>query len=221
GSVVELLDYRLFSHLSQTLHFGRAARGLGMSPSALTRRVQAIEDEVGQQLFVRDHREVKLTAAGQRFRTFVRTHLDQWDQLQNELREEANAPTGTLHLACTVTAAHTVLPRLLSKFRFLYPGVTWALVTQDATRSLSQLEAGEVDLAVIPTDDDPPASLARVVLGRTDLTFIGPKELGPWKESLEKRTPDLTNVPLIAPIAGLERKRLDGRLKAHHETPRI
>lgn len=203
------------------MHFGRTARALGMSASALTRRVQAMEEEVGHQLFIRDHREVRLTEAGKRFRTFAQAHLDQWEHLKSELREEAAAPTGTLNLACTVTAAHTVLPRLLTKFRALYPGVTLGLVTQDAMRSLNQLEAGEVDLAVIPTDNEPPPSLSRVVLGRTELSFICPLDMGAWKESLQKRVADLSNVPLIAPIAGLERKRLNEWLKAHHVDPPI
>jgi LysR family positive regulator for ilvC len=218
---VELLDYRLFCHLCQTMHFGRTARGLGMSPSALTRRVQAMEEEIGQQLLIRDHREVRLTGAGKRFRSFAQAHLDQWEQLRNELREEAAAPTGTLSLACTVTAAHTVLPRLLTKFRTLYPGVTLGLITQDATRSLNQLEAGEVDLAVIPTDDEPPASLSRVVLGRTELSFICPLEMGDREKSLKKRTANLSDVPLIATIAGLERKRLNEWLNAHQLDPPI
>lgn len=218
---MELSDYRYFVHLSETLHFARTAHALGMSPSALTRRVKGMEDEVGQSLLLRDHRSIRLTAAGERFRVFARSQIDQWEELQNELREESAHPRGELHIACTVTACHTVLPQLLSKFRREYPGITLRLITQDATRSLSQLEAGEVDLAVIPTDGDLPPTLEHIVLGRTDLVFITSLEESEQSVALARCPPDLSEVPLVAPISGLERKRLFHWLKERDLEPHI
>ncbi len=180
-----------------------------------------MEDELGHRLFIRDHREVRMTTAGKKFRAFAQSQLDQWEALRNDLREEATAPTGTLNLACTVTAAHTILPRLLGEYRKRYPGVTLGLITQDATRSLNQLEAGEVDLAVIPTDDDPDDGLARTVLGKTELSFITSAAPAPWDQQIAKKGPDLSEVPLVAPIGGLERKRLNDFLRARKIHPPI
>ena len=221
GCAMDLLDYKIFVHLAQTLHFGRTAKTLGMSASALTRRVQAMEEELENRLLVREHRQIALTSAGSRFLSFARAQLQAWETLQNELRDETAAPTGTLRISCTVTAAHTVLPRLLAQFRVLYPGVTIKLTTQDATRSLTQLEAGEVDLAVIPTDPEAPHDLKSTVLGETELRFIAPLELNDWKTSLSLCPPDLTGVPLVAPLSGLERKRLDEWLKQRQQEPHI
>lgn len=218
---VELFDYKVFSLLSQSLHFGRGARALGMSPSALTRRVQAMEEELGHRLFIRDHREVRLTAAGKRFRAYAKSQLDQWESLQTELREESTAPTGSLYLACTVTAAHTILPRLLGDYRKRYPGVTLGLITQDATRSLNQLETGEVDLAVIPTDEESDDNLARVVLGKTEFSLITSNSAAAWDKQIAKKTPDIKDVPLVAPIGGLERKRLNDFLRLRKIQPPI
>src|SRR5690606_3122865 len=162
-------DFRYFEELARTLHFARTAKSLGMSASALTRRIQALEEQLGRDLLVRDHREIKLTEAGARFRVFARMQLDQWEQLQNELCSDAAAPVGELKIACTVTACHTLLPNLLSEFRQLYPGITLRLLTQDASRSLVQLEAGEIDLAVIPTDDQMPAGLSKIEIASTEL----------------------------------------------------
>lgn len=220
-AVVELLDFKVFSHLAQTMHFGRTARSLGMSPSALTRRVQAMEDELGHRLFIRDHREVRMTTAGKKFRVYAQEQLDQWESLQTELREEATAPTGTLNLACTVTAAHTILPRLLGEYRKRYPGVTLGLITQDATRSLNQLEAGEVDLAVIPTDEDSDDNLARIVLGKTEFSLITSAAQATWDKLLARKIPDIAEVPLVAPIGGLERKRLNDFLRGKKIHPPI
>jgi LysR family positive regulator for ilvC len=218
---VDSLDYRLFLQLCQTLHFARAAKAVAMSASALTRRVQAIEAEVGYPLLIREHREIRLTDAGRQFRSFAEAHVERWEALQGELREETTSPRGSLHLACTVTAAHTILPRLLATFRARYPQITIGLVTQDAPRSLAQLELGEVDLAVIPTDDHESDDLMRTILGRTELAFIGPQDLGPFRPPLSARPPRLNELALVAPISGLERKRLNEWLKLRSVEPQI
>jgi len=218
---MDLSDYTIFGHLARTLHFSRTAKRVGMSASALTRRVQAMEEELGQRLLIRDHREIRLTAAGTRFLSFCQQQGEEWERLISDLRSEAAAPTGSLHIACTVTATHTVLPRLLSDYRRLYPGVTLQLITQDATRSLAQLEAGEVDLAVIPTEDDAADQLAVTHLGSSEFSFIGPKPENPWRDALACSKLDLSDVPFVVPIGGLERKRLNAWFKEHRVEPLI
>jgi LysR family positive regulator for ilvC len=214
-------DYSIFGHLARTLHFSRTAKMVGMSASALTRRVQAMEEELGQRLLIRDHREIRLTAAGTRFLSFCQQQGEQWEGLLSDLKSEAAAPTGSLHIACTVTATHTVLPKLLSNYRKLYPGVTLRLITQDATRSLAQLEAGEVDLAVIPTEDDAADQLAVTHLGSSEFSFIGPSPENPWRHVLACPQLDLSEVPFVVPIGGLERKRLNAWFKEHRVEPQI
>ncbi len=218
---MDLSDYRCFEHLAQSLHFARSARGLGMSASALTRRIKAMEEQVGQALVLREPRGVRLTPAGQRFRTFARHQLDQWEEFQNGLRAEAESPVGKLHIACTVTACHTVLPQLLGTFRAQYPGVTLRLITQDATRSLHQLEAGDVDLAVIPTDGAVAEPYSSIPLARTELTWITAVEPSSFDPALSETPLDWANVPLVAPIFGLERSRLDGWFHERSIQPHI
>ncbi|MCI5223533.1 MAG: LysR family transcriptional regulator, partial [Candidatus Electrothrix sp. AR4] len=60
---IELL--KIFRHLSASLHFGRTSRAYNISPSGMTRTVQRLEAELGEQLFIRDNRSVSLTRAGE------------------------------------------------------------------------------------------------------------------------------------------------------------
>ncbi len=218
---MELLDYKIFVHLSQTLHFGHTAKSLGMSPSALTRRIQGMEEEVEHKLLIRAHREITLTQAGESFRSFSHRQLDQWDEFMSELRSDAAEPTGTLHIACTVTAAHSILPQLLATFRSQYPQVTLRLLTQDATQSLNQLETGEVDVAVIPTEEEGPHGLVASILGETELAFIGPLDLQDWQEHLSSSPARIEELPLVVPTLGLERARLDAWSKERNLSPQI
>jgi LysR family transcriptional regulator, positive regulator for ilvC len=218
---VDFDDLRYFEELAQTLHFARTARTVGMSASALTRRIKALEDQLGHELLLRDHRDVQLTEAGKRFRAFVRLHLEQWEQLQNELRNDSASPVGELKIACTVTACHTLLPNLLSEFRKLYPSITLRLITQDAARSLAQLEAGEVDLAVVPTEPEMSAGVMNIPIAHTELAFIAPAGSPLIEQSKSKRPSDLNELPFVAPVSGLEQSRLSAWLRRHHLSPSI
>ena len=68
---MDIRALHIFTRLARTLHFGRASRDCGLSPSALTRTVQRIEEELGVRLFVRDNRRVSLTAAGLVFQRYA------------------------------------------------------------------------------------------------------------------------------------------------------
>lgn len=214
-------DYLAFSHLAGSLHFGRSARALGMSPSALSRRVQTMEEELGSRLFERTRQKVALTQAGDLFLRFTRKRQAELEELKHRLREEEASPTGELVIACTVTACHTILPTLLARFRRTFPRVTLRLFTQDATRSLAQLEDGEVDLAVIPAERGGPTGLDSQPIGRTEFSFIAPVEAPELEALLLANPPILGDLPWVAPLGGVERTRLLTWLAGYGESPRI
>jgi len=233
-------DYKNFLHLSETLHFGRSARALHMSTSALTRAVQRMEEELGHALFVRDRRQVRLSAAGHSLRTFAQRQLAEWDALKASLSADWQSPAGDLHIACTVTACYSVLPRLLAECRRRFPRIALKVNTQDAGRSMQQLEAGEVDLAVVPTREPEvfdlapatgrrsatdsgllPAGLHSLPLAQTELVFIAPALPEDFDGALGDRHVDWDAIPLIAPLRGLDRVLLDAWLAEHRARPPI
>lgn len=223
---MELRDLEAFETLAASLHFGRSARTLGMSPSALTRRIQTIEEELGHPLLLRDQRTVELTRAGEIFREFARGELTRYRELRADLERETSSPSGELRIACTVTACYSILPALLAQARERYPGIVVRLVTQDAERSLDELRRGEVDLAVIPRDPEDPSDLAECALGETRLVFIAPRQLEllgapELVARLQEKCADLTGVPVVLPLTGLERKRLDAYFAELQLEPRV
>jgi DNA-binding transcriptional LysR family regulator len=79
GAMVELRDLYSFGVLAEELHFTRAADRLGVNPSTLTRRIRAIEHELGLALFIRTSRRVTLTDAGRELATRLPPALRQID----------------------------------------------------------------------------------------------------------------------------------------------
>jgi LysR family transcriptional regulator, positive regulator for ilvC len=212
-------DLQYFVHLARSLHFGKSAAALHVSPSALTRSVQRLEDELGEALLLRDRRHVSLTTAGERLRRFASEQLAAWEALKLELSQRS--PAGRLRVACTVTACYSVLPRVLARCRSEYPQIAIKLITQDAARSMQQLKDAQVDLAVVPLPEELPAGLRATTLGETELVFIAPVERAEWTGLLDRRSIPWAQIPLVAPLGGLERSRLDTWLHQRKASPTI
>lgn len=214
-------ELSLFLHLSESLHFARSAKALHMSPSALTRSVQRLEEELGYPLFERGRRGVALTRAGEIFRDHARAQLAGYARLLEALAAEQQAPTGELRIACTVTACTSVLPKLFARCRSRYPGIHLQLSTSDAARCMQGLENDEVDLAVVPEPEHPATDLRFARLAYTDLSFIAPSS----DEELCRRAKlggkHWDGLPVILPRRGLERERIDGWIAQQGARPEV
>ena len=210
-----------FLHLSESLRFSKSAKALSMSPSALTRCIQRIEADLGQPVLARNRRSVTLTRAGELLRDYARAHMAAHSRLLESLAAEARVPTGELRLACTVTACHSVLPKLLARFRDRYPGIHLQLSTSDAARCLQRLESDEVDVAVVPEPDAPPSDQRYVRLAYTELALIAPST----EKELARRAAlggaQWRGLPVILPRRGLDRARIDAWFSARGVEPEI
>ena len=145
------MDYdalRLFLHLSQTLRFSRTSRECHVSPSALSRTVQRLEQETGWPLLERDRRSVRLTAEGARFAEHARDTLERWTRLGRELAGRGDKLTGSIAIFASVTACQSFLPELLSAFRQRHPDIHIRLETGYAADALERLAEGRVDVSV-------------------------------------------------------------------------
>jgi DNA-binding transcriptional LysR family regulator len=75
GVDLDLAQVRAFVAVADQLHFGRAASELFLTQQALSKRVQRLETTLGEQLFLRQHQNVRLTPAGERFLPHARALL--------------------------------------------------------------------------------------------------------------------------------------------------
>jgi LysR family positive regulator for ilvC len=210
-----------FLHLSESLRFSKSAKALNMSASALTRCIQRIEADVGQPVLVRNRRSVALTRAGELLRDYTRAHMAAHSRLLESLAAEARVPTGELRIACTVTACHSVLPKLLARFRERYPGIHLQLGTSDAARCLQKLENDEVDVAVVPEPDAPPSEQRFVRLAFTELALIAPSTDKELARRAALGGAQWRGLPVILPRRGLDRERIDAWIAARNVEPEI
>jgi LysR family positive regulator for ilvC len=211
---------KLFLHLSETLHFGRTGRACHISPSALSRQIQRMEGEVGCRLFERDNRKVTLTSAGLRFRYYAREALQHWQELLDDLADEARTLRGELTIYCSVTASLTVLPELLGAFKKAYPQVNIRLKTGDASIAIKKVIDGDADIAVAALPQPLPKTLVFRVLTRISLEVIAPKIDWEYSKMLPEKIP-WSQIPIILTEQGIARKKIDAWFKKKKIKPNI
>lgn len=213
---------RLFQHLSTTLHFGRTSRECHVSPSALTRAIQRLEEELGASLFERGPRDVRLTEAGRTLGRYAGDTLAQYDALRAELAGGRTALRGRLRVFTTVTACYSLLPGVLGRFRAAHPDVVIELETGYPVDALEQLQRGRIDVAVASVPERLPRAVAGKTIARTPLRFVMPAAPGPVARRLaEIGASGWDGVPVILPHAGATRGHADAWFRARRVRPRI
>lgn len=149
----ELEAVRVFLAVADKRGFAAAAVALGMTPSAATRAVAALEARLGVQLFIRTTRTVALTAAGALYAQRVRPLTAGLARAIQETRETHGLVAGTLRIAAPLSLGLKVLPSVLTQFGLAHPSVRVALSLTDAFVDILD---GSADLAIrvsgMPTD---------------------------------------------------------------------
>jgi len=213
-------DLETFLAAADLLHFGKASRACNLSPSALTRSIQRLEEELGRPLFIRDNRTVTLTPAGVRFQTYARKNRREWKVLQDELEDEPSV-SGTLSIYASITAVYSLLPNLLESYRTLHPSVQLELRTGAAEQAVDLILSGDIDLAVAPLPDRPAGRIEFLPLTEIPLVFIAPRTGEHTNPPRKRKQLDLSRTPLVLPSDGLSRARLDQWMKRKAILPDI
>lgn len=151
----------LFARIAQAGSFAQAARDLGLTRAAISRRIASIESAVGLALFARSTRSLGLTEAGRRLHARARAVRDAAESARLALRHTRDQLDGTLRISATSGFGRHVLAPLLARFQALHPAVRYELFFTD--RRVDLLREG-LDIAFRITDKPPEAWVAQPVL---------------------------------------------------------
>ncbi|MGY4500666.1 DNA-binding transcriptional LysR family regulator [Bradyrhizobium sp. GM24.11] len=133
--------------LSVALHrsFRRAAAELGVTPSAISQAVRALEARVGAALFIRTTRSVGLTEAGERFFARARPAFEELIAASGAARDLGQRPAGLLRLTVPRSVVPILLEPLIASFCQAYPEIEVELA---ASEELVDLAAGGFDAGI-------------------------------------------------------------------------
>jgi len=159
-----------FEVAARHLSFTKAGGELFLTQSAISRQVQALEEQLGVKLFQRRTRALLLTDEGQRYYKAVRAALDDLRAATASVRKDAGA--AVLTVSTTVTFASLWLVPKLAGFQSAQPGVQVRLVAENR---LQDLDRERIDIAVRYC---PPAIAGRgatKLFGERVLPVVSPK----------------------------------------------
>jgi DNA-binding transcriptional LysR family regulator len=129
--------------------FSRAAEVLQLTQPSITARIQALERELGEGLFDRGGRGVRLTDAGAIFLPYAERLLQTLQEAKDSVEEVRTVQAGSLRLGSALTISTYVLPRLLHTFHSRYPGVEVIVRTGRSEQVLAMLLNDEVQVGLV------------------------------------------------------------------------
>ncbi|RZT39130.1 LysR substrate-binding domain-containing protein [Cupriavidus agavae] len=164
-SPLELRVLSSFLVLADELNFTRAARRLNMTQPPLSLQIKQLETQIGAQLFERNKRSVRLTAAGQ----VLRAEAEKLFDIEHRARQmvaqaDRGENVGHLGIGLTAISAIELVPQILRSFTARTPGILYSLREYSSDAMLQSLLNNELDVAILrPPVTDPRLQARRLM----------------------------------------------------------
>ena len=118
-----LLTYRYIDAVSKSGSIRKAAEDLNITPSALNRRIQAFEEELGTPVFERLPRGVRLNTVGELLIQHIRGQMSDLERLKSRIADLEGIRRGHVSIACSQALLPYFLPRQIARYRRQHPAV--------------------------------------------------------------------------------------------------
>lgn len=184
----------------------RSAERLAITPSALTRKIQDFEQEIGTALFERLPQGMRLNPAGELLLRHIRDQLADFDRLRSQIADLSGVRRGHVAIACSQAFAHELVPNEIETYRAQHPLVSFTVLVRDHTYAIDALTAFEADLAVVLQPPPAPELQPLQMLSQPLCALMGPGH--PLARRATVRLRDCLQYPLAMPGPGLAIRHL-------------
>ena len=193
---MELRVLRYFLTIAREGSITNAANVLHVTQPTLSRQIHDLEEELGQRLFVRGSRNMRLTAEGMILRKRAEEIISMVDKTEAEFHSMSNVVSGDIYIGGGETEAVKLIAQIVCELRTAYPEIHYHLYSGNAEDVTERLDKGLLDFGLLiqPADISKydyfniPARDTWGVIMRKDSSLAE-------KETIRKE--DLLNVPLI------------------------
>jgi len=144
---MDLGQLRYFSKIVEHRSFTRAAQDCSVSQPALSQQIAKLEKELGQPLFERQGRSIRLTPAGQVLQTRAEKILQLVDDAKRQITDDGQ--TGRICVSAIPTIAPYLLPKLLSTVGSQFPDASFVIGEDTTETLLKRCSNGDVDVGIL------------------------------------------------------------------------
>ncbi len=148
GDGVLYRQLECFLAVARLGNLSRAAEEMFLTQPTLTARLKALEEEVGDELFVRTSRGMRLTDAGKEFLPYAERSVGSFEEGRRHLAELRGASGGRLVLGASPGVGTYALPGLLERFAAAHPGVSVSVRTGHSEDILEMVLKEEVQVGL-------------------------------------------------------------------------
>ena len=148
GDDMENRQLEAFLHVVQYQSFSRAAEALDLTQPSLSARIISLEKEIGEPLFQRLGRGVRLTEAGRAFQPYVERSLGALKEAIEAVDATHRTSIGKLRIGSARAICAYVLPGILEVFHRTHPGVDIAIKTGRSSEVLDMVLSEEVQIGL-------------------------------------------------------------------------
>ena len=148
--------YRFISEIDRRGSIRKTAEQLHITPSALTRKIQDFEEELGTPIFERLPQGMRLNEAGELLLQHIRNQSAEFERLRTQLSDLAGIRRGRVSIACAQAFIDSVLPDEIAIYRTQFPQVSFSVEIRDNQLGIRALASYEADIALLI---DPPSSI--------------------------------------------------------------
>jgi DNA-binding transcriptional LysR family regulator len=185
-----LEQLRIFVAVAEREHVTRAAEALGLTQSAVSAAVAALETRYGVALFNRVGRSIELSAEGRLFLDEARAVLARAQAAERALTDMSGLERGTLRVQASQTIASYWLPSRLVTFHRAHPRIEVSLSVGNTTQVAHAVSVGDVELGFVEGRIEDPA-LDSTIVDRDRLVIVVSPD-HPWAAKRRVTVEDLT-----------------------------
>ena len=142
-------DFELIDVLGDSKNITKAAEKLFITQSALSKRIKAIERELGVELLLRCHQGIRFTPAGETVLAYSRSAAKQLEEMRIQLDAQQKEVCGSLNAGISINYALYQLPDTLAEYHRRYPKVRLQITTGQSRNLYRQMLEGSLDAAII------------------------------------------------------------------------
>jgi DNA-binding transcriptional LysR family regulator len=217
---MDLRQLEILQAIAETGSFTACGRKLHVSQSAISRQVLLLEGELGEPLFLRVGRKVRMTPAGESLVQLGERIFQDMRETVSAINDDTQALRGRLRLAGGMTVCLYVIPLLLRHLKRVYPELDVRLTVATVGRSVEEIRAGRVDvgLLTLPVEE---SDLVTVPVLREELLVVT-MPTHPLARRRRIQPKDLAGEPFVLFEAGSATRRvIDSFFVTEKMEPRV
>ena len=161
---MDISALQAFIAVAESGSFSRAGERIFLTQPAISKRIAALEQDIGARLFDRVGRKIHLTQAGEALLLRTRAVLSELEDIKRDITNFSGTIAGELSVATSHHIGLHRLPGPLKRFHETYTQVRLNLHFMDSEKACNAVARGELELAVVtlPPSADPPLRVEKI-----------------------------------------------------------